>query len=137
MLNSSDMMQDNEKKLYCEENLYFEMKKLSILSVFGCLLCFGGQQLQAQQQEQKETPSKKVVIEEEEEGPTMFKFEPDFLVTAEQRKARISHARKILDTMNISDRRRRKLLKDLYKNGISERLSKTLYADTKYEDIED
>jgi len=95
---------------------------------------FASHALQAQTKDQKTTPAKTTVAEEEEEGPTMFKFEPDFLATAEQRKARIDHARKILDTMNISDRRRRKLLKDLYKNGISERLSKTLYADTKFED---
>lgn len=115
----------------------FEMKKLLILSVTGYFLLFCCQQLQAQQKEEKKPNSKKqATVEEEEEGPTMFKFEPDFLVTAEQRKARIDHARKILDTMNISDRRRRKLLKDLYKNGISNRLSKTLYADTKFEDVD-
>jgi len=114
------------------------MKKVLILSAFGCFLFFGSHQLQAQKQDSKTTPAKKAVLDdEEEEGPAMFKFEPDFLATAEQRKARINRARKILDTMDISDRRRRKLLKDLHKNGITERLSKTLYADTKFEDIED
>jgi len=112
------------------------MKKTLLLSFFGCLLFCCSHTLQAQQQEQKENPNIKTVAEEEE-GPAMFKFEPNFLATAEQRKARIDHARKILDTLDISERRRRKLLKDLYKNGVSERLSKTLYADTKYEDIVD
>lgn len=108
-----------------------------MLSACGCFLIFGSHQLQAQQQEQKTPPKEKPVLATEEEGPTMFKFEPDFLTTTELRRARINHARKVLDTMDISDRRRRKLLKDLHKNGISERLSKTLYADSKFEDIED
>lgn len=110
------------------------MKKSLILSAIGCFLFFGSQHLQAQKQDKKSTPTKQAILEEEEEGPTMFKFEPDFLTTAEQRKARVNQVRKVLDTMKISDRRRRKLLKDLYKNGVTERLAKVLYADTKYAD---
>ena len=74
---------------------------------------------------------------EEDEGPIMYKFEPDFLTSMEERKQRIERTRAILDTLDISERRRRKLLKDLYKNGITKRLSKALLVDTKFEDIED
>lgn len=75
------------------------------------------------------------LVEEEEEGPLMYKFEPNFLSAEEQRKRDIKFARLIIDTLTISERKRRRLLKDLYKNGISERLSKTLLVDTKFEDL--
>lgn len=73
-------------------------------------------------------------MEEEEEGPLMFKFEPEFLTSLEIRREKIKKTRAIIDTLDISDRKRRRLLKDLYKNGISERLSKALVAETKFED---
>lgn len=67
-------------------------------------------------------------------------YEPDMILSAEDRislkKKRIVEAKRrngILDTMDISDRKRKKLLKDLYKNPFSDRLLKTL-ADTKFED---
>ncbi len=114
------------------------MKKLLILSVYGCFLAFGCQQLQAQQTDEKpKAPTKALLEEEEEEGPSMYKFEPDFLAATEAKKARIERARRILDTMDISERRKRKLLKDLYKNGVSDRLSKTVLADVKFEDVDD
>ena len=108
-----------------------------ILSVYGCLLVCGCQLLRAQQQDEKPNPTAKQLSEEEEEGPSMFKFEPDFLAKADAKKARIERARKILDTMDIPDRRKRKLLKDLHKNGVTDRLSKSLLADIKFEDIEE
>ena len=111
------------------------MKKTLILSVAGSFLFFACPNLQAQHKQEK-TNETKQPVSEEDDSPTMFKFEPDFLTTSEMRKVRIQEARKMLDTMDISERKRRKLLKDLHKNGITERLSKTLYADTKFEDIE-
>ena len=73
---------------------------------------------------------------EEEDGPILTKFEPDFLQSNEERMAEIRHKRSILDTLDISERKRRRLLKDLYKNLDSERLSKALWVDTEFEDIE-
>ncbi|MDB4292867.1 hypothetical protein N9954_05615 [Maribacter sp.] len=113
------------------------MKKLLILSVYGCFLAFGCQHLQAQQQDKKTTPTTKQISEEEEEGPSMYKFEPDFLAKAQAKKARIALARKILDTLDIPERRKRKLLKDLYKNGVTDRLSKSVLADIKFEDVDE
>ncbi len=75
-------------------------------------------------------------IADEEDGPVLSKFEPDFLESNEQRMAKIMYTRAILDTLDISDRKRRRLLRDLYKNGVSERLSKALLAETKFEDVE-
>lgn len=113
------------------------MKKLLILSVYGCFLVFGCQQLQAQQQDKKPKPAAKQLAQEEEEGPNMFKFEPDFLAKIEAKKARIELARRILDTLDIPERRKRKLLKDLHKNGITDRLSKSVLADIQFEDIDE
>jgi len=42
--------------------------------------------------------------------------------------------RAVIDTLTISDRKRKRLLKDLYKNGITERLSKVLLVETEFED---
>ena len=54
----------------------------------------------------------------------------------EQRKAEIAHTRKMIDTLQISDRKRLKLLKDLRKNGMSKRLKKALLVETKFDDVE-
>ena len=108
-----------------------------MLSVYGCFLVCGCQQLQAQQQDKKPKPSAKQFAEEEEEVPNMFKFEPDFLAKTEAKKARIERARRILDTLDIPERRKRKLLKDLYKNGITDRLSKSVLADIQFEDVDE
>lgn len=70
------------------------------------------------------------------EGPLMYKFEPNFLGTEERRKKDIEFARAIIDTLTISERKRRRLLKDLYKNGVSERLTNTWLVDSKFEDEE-
>jgi len=73
----------------------------------------------------------------DEEGPLMYKFEPNFLDAEEQKKLDIEFARAIIDTLSISEHKRRRLLKDLYKNGVSERLYRTWLVDTKYEDVDD
>ncbi len=73
-------------------------------------------------------------VEEEDEGPSMFRFEPDFLDTKQKRREEMARTRSIIDTLKISDARRRKLLRDLYKNGVTKRLSKILVAETKFED---
>lgn len=74
---------------------------------------------------------------EEEEGPIMFKFEPDFVYQNERRKAEIALTRSIIDTLDISERKRLKLLRDLYKNGVSKRLQKAILVENTYEDIEE
>ncbi len=71
-----------------------------------------------------------------DDGPMIFKFEPDYLLSVEERKLEILHYRAVIDTLAISDRKRRVLLKDLYKNGMSDRLSKALMAETKFEHVD-
>ncbi|MGI9552772.1 MAG: hypothetical protein ACR2MT_16325 [Aurantibacter sp.] len=107
------------------------MKKITIIFLFAGFFVLGTLGSKAQ-----DNPKKKFnnILEEEEEGPLMYKFEPDFLTTVEQRKAEIKRTRAILDTLDISERKRKRLLRDLYKNGISDRLSKALLVETKFED---
>lgn len=76
-------------------------------------------------------------MEEEEEGPLMYKFEPDFITTNEKRSKEIAMTRKLLEDLDISDKKRRRLLRDLYKNEPSKRLQKALVADVKFEDVEE
>ncbi len=73
----------------------------------------------------------------------MSKFEPDYVDTPEERieqkKQRIVDAytkKGILDTMKISDRKRKKLIKDLSTSPFSSRLSKTVVVDTEFQDEE-
>lgn len=110
------------------------MKKIPLvfLCTFLCTLCT----LSVVAQE----ASKKVgtaQVTEEEEGPLVFKFEPNFINQNEKRKAEIALTRSIIDTLDVSERKRLKLLRDLYKNGVSKRLQKALIAENTYEDIED
>ncbi len=112
------------------------MKK-SILSflMMGCML-LGSQMLSAQSTPEKpEKPNKSPRPgEEEEEGPSIFKFEPTYMMSVEAKRERLRRTRSMLDTMDISERKRRKLLKDLYKNGMTEQLQKILVTETKFED---
>ena len=81
--------------------------------------------------EKKESKEK---ILEEEEGPFMFKFEPDFEDQQSKKKAIIALTRSIIDTLDISERKRLKLLRDLYKNGVSKRLEKAILVETTFEE---
>jgi len=105
--------------------------------LFPTVLCFllATWSINAQKAFAQSTPQTAETIIEEE-GPLLTKFEPGFQESNEERMAEIRRKRAILDTLDISERKRRRLLKDLYKNQISERLSKALLADTEFEDVE-
>ena len=59
---------------------------------------------------------------EEEDGPMMFKFEPNFLFSKERRREEMAQTRRILDTLDISQNKRKKSLTDHYKTGLTKRL---------------
>lgn len=70
----------------------------------------------------------------------MERFEPGYVVSvqkrAEMKRKRIEdaeHTLGVLDTMNISNRKRKQLLRDLKYNPFSERLSKFI-VETKFDD---
>ena len=116
------------------EHTKSEMKIGVIFLVFMGTLWLGTTELRAQN---TTVESKNELGLEEEDGPLMYRFEPDYLTSLEQRKARILKMRAILDTLDIREGKRKRLLKDLYKNGVSERLSKALLTDTDFDDIAD
>ncbi|MRH99538.1 hypothetical protein GH721_03235 [Kriegella sp. EG-1] len=106
------------------------MKKNFLAVLCIGFVVFSSATLSAQQYEE----AKKNVVSEEEEGPLMFKFEPNFLTAVENRQDEINKARAVIDTMQISDRKRRRLLRDLHKNPKAVLVSKTSVAETKFED---
>ena len=75
----------------------------------------------------------------------MEKFEPEMVISVEDRKqmkedrlAEIERGKQIIDTLDISERKKRKLLGDLYWSPYSSRLEKnitdTKIVDTKFEE---
>lgn len=110
------------------------MKRIFILLVFTSVFALSTTHAHAQNQKSLITETE---ISEEDEGPTVLKFEPDFLDTNDERKAEMVRVRKIIDTLQVSERKRLKLIRDLYKVNRSNRLKKALLVDTKFEDIEE
>lgn len=84
--------------------------------------------------QEKVTPLVADAEAQEEILPLMFKFEPEFLSTNKARKEEIAATRSIIDTLDISDKKRQRLLKELYKTRSLKRLQKTLMADTSFEE---
>lgn len=74
---------------------------------------------------------------EEENKSVILKFEPNYVSENEKRKTQISITRSIIDTLDISERKRLKLIRDLYKNGISKRLKKALLAPNNHKKTEE
>jgi len=100
----------------------------------------------AQEKEEKSESGKektKVILKKDfeiEKHTIMERFETDFVVSADDRadlkRKRIAdaeHTIRVLDTMDISDRKKRLILRDLKYNPFSERLSKFI-AETKFEE---
>ena len=113
----------------------FPMKK-TIGNVFLCVLFISSYGVLAQT-EQNETEKKQ---REVTKYTVMERFEPQLMLTAEERiklkeerVAVIKKRREILDTLDISERRREKLMNDLLKEPFSPRLSRTL-AEIEFED---
>ncbi len=98
--------------------------------IFMGMCAFGANDLLAQQRPQKEAK----LQEEEEEGPKLFKFEPDYLAAEEARRKEILVMRVMIDSLDISEGKRQKLIRDLYKNNGSRKLNKILLANNKFEE---
>lgn len=97
------------------------------------LCLFGANDLFAQKSPQKEAK----LQSEEEEGPMLYKFEPDYLSAQEARRKEILLMRTMIDSLDISENKRQKLIRDLYKNNGSKKLNKILLANNKFEEIEE
>ncbi len=94
---------------------------------------FGANDLIAQQSPQKHAK----LQDEEDKGPALFKFEPDYLAAEEARRKEILLMRTLIDSMDISEGKRQRLVRDLYRNKDSKLLTKILLANNKFEELED
>lgn len=109
------------------------MKKVPLFLLCVWLYVFAANDLFAQQSPQKVAK----LQEKEEEGPMLFKFEPDYLTAEEARRKEILLMRTMIDSLDISEGKRQKLIRDLYKNNGSKKLNKILLANNKFEEVED
>lgn len=101
------------------------MKYLRGLNILLFLLVAIGMNAQSdfQTTERKEVKVQKYTV--------MEKFEPDYVIPVDERKRlkferreMVAHRRSILDTLNISDRRRSRLLRELNKNPFSDKVNR-------------
>ncbi|MGB3149966.1 MAG: hypothetical protein WBB27_04835 [Maribacter sp.] len=69
----------------------------------------------------------------EDDGPIVLKFEPDFVSAQVNRRNAILEKRRIIDSLDISEKKKIRLIKELYKDLNSKRLRKVLLAETKFE----
>ena len=106
------------------------MKKVLLLLFCIGLFALSTNELLAQQKPQKEAK----LQSEEEEGPMLFKFEPDYLPAQEARRKEILLMRTMIDSLDISENKRQKLIRELYKNNGSRKLNKILLANNKFEE---
>lgn len=97
------------------------MKRRTFLPLAILLFLIGSWHTMAQKLPQEAGDT---IAENDTKELLMYKFEPDYLVSVELRREEIKKAKESLDTMDISDRMRKKLLKDLLMNKPTKRLSK-------------
>lgn len=134
------------------------MKRITVWASGLCLLILGSGVLSAQELKEAEInlETEEIIAKTKEDQERsisnikitkytiMSAFEPDYVISAEERleqkKQRIVdtyHKRNMLDTMDISERRRKRLMRDLRSTPFSNRLNKAVVADTKFEDTDD
>lgn len=110
------------------------MKKLFFLSLCGACMIGHGLTAQTKIQDSSITKKKTKRAVEEDEGPIMLKFEPDYAAEQLKRRNAILEKRRMIDTMDISEKRKLRLIKELYRDLNSKRVQKALLAETKFED---
>lgn len=76
---------------------------------------------------------------EEDEGPVMFQFEPNYETAVMLHREALKQKIRGLDTLNISDRKRQRMIKALYKESRNLNFKKSVLVNTEFEeeDFED
>lgn len=124
------------------------MKTIHILTLSLCAFLFGTVSVSAQQVITKPVTVKKPDAHKIDKNnvkvqrhTVMARFDPEIASSEEERlkkkQNRIAETQRklsILDTLNISERKRKILLRDLKYNPYSNRLNKATLVDTKFED---
>jgi len=73
---------------------------------------------------------------EEEEGPIMFQFEPNYETATMLQRAALLEKIKALDTLPISERKRLRMIKQLYKESRSIKFEKLVLVTTDFAEDE-
>lgn len=82
-------------------------------------------------------PQKEAKLKAEAEKPPMvYQFEPNLSEAEAERRAEILQIRMLIDSLEISENKRRKLIRDLYKTNGTKKVSKYVLAETKFEEEE-
>ncbi len=117
--------------------MYFLMKKSLFLSLMVCSFVFSSMQLLAQKTTVKVNKSNIKV----KKHTLMEQFEPEMVATSEERLEKkiervedVERKLSILDTLEMSERKKRKLLRDLKYAPFSERLNKAVIVNSKFEE---
>lgn len=118
------------------QNTIMSMKTIKYIGIIACCALLPSL-VQAQNKEtEKEKAALKVT-----KYTVMEKFEPNFVTSPKERirlkRARIALVKKqrsIIDTLDVSERKRRRLLRDLYNNPFSDRLSRNVIVETEFSD---
>lgn len=77
--------------------------------------------------------SKNVNLESEEE-PIMFQFEPNYETARLQKREALLSKVKSLDTLNLSAKKRLRMIKQIYKESHTDKFQKNLLVDTEFGD---
>ncbi len=98
-----------------------------ILSFAICHLSFTPA-AQGQTAQQKERQA------EEVSEPRLFVYDTTYLASVQAERAEFLRQKILIDCLDISDKKREKLIRDLYKHKRSKRLNKILLAATTFEE---
>lgn len=105
-------------------------RTLQYLLVTGCFTV-GTMVLPAQERPQFDAKL------EAESTPLILSYVPDYESAEQQEREALEEKIARIDSMEISETRRYKLVRDLYRNRNSKRLNKALMAKNAFEDIPD
>ena len=112
--------------------LFCVMKNFTVPFFASILLLVNS--FDAKAQEKKIKKSNPTSLQEEEK-PLLYKFEPNFLSAVAEHRDEIKRKREGIDTLDVSDRVRRKMLKDILKTTALQQ-PKQLVTDSKFEDAD-
>lgn len=72
----------------------------------------------------------------EDEGPVMFQFEPNYETATMLQREALKQKIRGLDTLDISNRKRQRLIKGLYKESRAINFKKSVLVNTEFEEEE-
>lgn len=83
------------------------------------------------------TPQKEAKLKAEaEKEPMVFQFEPNLSEAEAERRAEIVQLRVLIDSLDISEYKRKKLIRDLYRTNGAKKVSKYVLVETNFEQEE-